>query len=130
MVTSGAPPQMVDALRRVRRRIVWNAPLGVSAEPAHANADSCGAFPSDYGPPRPLLELPFHRLYLVWTCCAGRAGTRIRSEALDRMLLSDVVPRFTRERVPTKLEAQIRVRGEHLHALTGPKAALHFQAAN
>ncbi len=34
-------------------------------------------------------------------CYAGRAGTRIRLEALHRMLLSDAPPRFARERVPT-----------------------------
>jgi hypothetical protein len=28
-------------------------------------------------------------------------GTRIRSEALHRMLPSDVLPRFARERAPT-----------------------------
>jgi hypothetical protein len=38
----------------------------------------------------------------LWTCCAGRAGTRMRSEALHLMLPSDPVPRFARERVPTK----------------------------
>ena len=47
MVMSGVPPPMVEALRRVRRRL-------------------CGT--------------------RLWTCCAGRAGTRIRSEALQRML--------------------------------------------
>jgi hypothetical protein len=33
--------------------------------------------------------------------CTGRAGTRIPSEALHRMLPSDVLPRFARERVPS-----------------------------
>ena len=47
MVMSGVPPPMVEALRRVRRRL---------------------------------------RGTRLWTCCAGRAGTRIRSEALQRML--------------------------------------------
>lgn len=37
---------------------------------------------------------------LLWTCCAGRAGTRIRSGALQRMLPSDVLTRLAR-RVPT-----------------------------
>jgi hypothetical protein len=47
MVMAGVPPPMVEALRRVRRRM--------SGTP-------------------------------LWTCCAGRAGTCIRSEALHRVL--------------------------------------------
>jgi len=47
MVMSGVPPPMVEALRRVRRRMCETR---------------------------------------LWTCCAGRAGTRIRSEAPHRML--------------------------------------------
>ena len=47
MVMFGVPPRMVEALRRVRRRL-------------------CGTG--------------------LWTCCVGRAGTRIRSEAPHRML--------------------------------------------
>src|SRR5271165_4214147 len=37
----------------------------------------------------------------LWTCDAGRARTRIRSEALHQRLPSDVLPRIARERVPT-----------------------------
>ena len=47
MVMSGVPPPMVDAFRRVRRRMSGTR---------------------------------------LWTCCAGRAGTRIRSEVLHRVL--------------------------------------------
>src|SRR3974390_1272057 len=32
----------------------------------------------------------------LWTCCAGRAGTRIRSEALHRILTSDAFCRGSR----------------------------------
>src|SRR5271166_5719864 len=38
---------------------------------------------------------------LLWTCGAGRAGTRIRSEALHQRLPSDILPRIARERVTT-----------------------------
>jgi hypothetical protein len=37
----------------------------------------------------------------LWKCCAGRAATCIRSKALHRVLLSDVLPRIARERVST-----------------------------
>jgi hypothetical protein len=80
---------------------VWNASLGVSAEPARPSADSC--------PTRQItgfqglsMNWRLHRLHLPWACYARRAGTCMRLEApLHRMLLSDVPPRFARERVPT-----------------------------
>src|SRR3984893_18424922 len=37
----------------------------------------------------------------LWTCCAGRAGTCIRSEALHRVLTIGHLSRIARERVPT-----------------------------
>ena len=37
----------------------------------------------------------------LWTSCAGRARTRIRSEALHRVLTIGRPTRIARERVPT-----------------------------
>ena len=46
----------------------------------------------------------------VWkaslTCCAGRAGTCIRSEALHRVLTIGRLPRIAREHVPTNASAK------------------------
>ena len=47
----------------------------------------------------------------LWTCDAGRAGTRIRSEALLQRLLSDVLRRIARERVPPSPKLVVKPRG-------------------
>src|SRR5271165_2492284 len=46
----------------------------------------------------------------LWTCDAGRARKRIRSEALHQRLPSDVLPRIARERVPTAPPAALHLR--------------------
>jgi hypothetical protein len=47
----------------------------------------------------------------LWTCYAGRAGTRIRSEVLHQRSPSDVLMRIKRERVPTGTIAGASVAG-------------------
>ena len=87
MGMSGAPAPIVDRFRRVRRRM--SAPRLLVFLPSALTRVPIVASPSDYGLPRPLHELALHRLHLPWTCRAGRAGTRIRSEALHRILPAD-----------------------------------------
>src|SRR5271165_2485175 len=46
----------------------------------------------------------------LWTCCAGRAGTRIRSEALHRILTIGLLPRIPRERVRERVPTRSKRR--------------------
>src|SRR5271165_238237 len=65
--------------RRVRR-CTSRRSFAVSATRRSRACERCGPFPLDCG----LLTLR-----ILWTCNAGRAGTRLRSEALRPTLPSD-----------------------------------------
>jgi len=100
MVISNAAPLIVSTFRRVRAALSAT-PLCCFCPAPHERIDPYNlfawirdshAFPS---------SRRFMGLDVLWTSCAGRAGTCTRSQALHRMLPSDVLPRFARERVPT-----------------------------